>query len=86
MSFQSLIAHNGVSHQKSSPSSTEIKPDLKPDLHQSPTIAPESNSTSEQQILETPQHQIETETKTGASHFGKSIAQTNENTWSSKHN
>ena len=60
MSFQSLIVHNGISHQKSSPSEkpkpspTEAQSDLKQDLHDSQTIAPESKSTSKKEVLETP--------------------------------
>lgn len=66
MSFQSLIAHIGHSHQKPSstekpkPSPTEAQLDLKHNLPNSQNVAPESNSTSEKQVVETP----ETNTKT----------------------
>ncbi len=69
MSFQSLIAHNGNPHLKSSsvekpkPSTTEIKPIPKPNLHNSPIVAPESNPTSEKQIEEVPEANVK-ETKT----------------------
>ena len=59
MSFQSLIAHIGHSHQKPSstekpqPSPTEAQLDLKHNLPNSQTVAPESNSTSEKQVVET---------------------------------
>ena len=70
MSFQSLIVHNGVSHQKSSPvekpkpSPPEAKTDSQRNLTNSPTIVPETNSTSEQQVLETPETKIEIEEET----------------------
>ena len=53
MSFQSLIAHNGISHQKSSATDrptlapTETKTDRRPHSN-SPAMMPEANSTSQQ--------------------------------------
>ena len=70
MSFQSLIVHNGVSHQQSSPvekpkpSPPEAKTDSQHNLTDSPTIEPEINSTSKQQVLETPETKIEIEEET----------------------
>ena len=58
MSFQSLIAHNGVVHQKSNsveqpkPSTTETKKVTEPNAD-SKTVVPEENSSSKKQILET---------------------------------
>ena len=69
MSFQSLIAHNGVVHQKSNSveqpkqSTTETKkvPEANSD---SKTVAPESNSSSKKQIVETTQNQTKNSTTT----------------------
>lgn len=70
MSFQSLIAHNGVNHQQSSPaekpksSTTEAQHDeLKHNSTDSQTVVPESNSTSEKQVLETLETNSEIETE-----------------------
>ena len=58
MSLQSLIAHNGVTHQKSNSvehpkqSTTETKAVTEPNLD-SKTVAPKSNSSSKKQIVET---------------------------------
>lgn len=70
MSFESLIAHNGVSHQKSSPaekpeqSTTEAQhEDIK--QHSSDSqITPSSNHTFEKQVLETPETKIDTKPET----------------------
>ena len=70
MSFQSLIAHNGVEHQRSSPaekpkpSPTEAQhDDLKHNLTDSQTVVPEFNSTSEDKVFKTPKTKSETETE-----------------------
>ena len=69
MSFQSLIAHNGVVHQKSKsvehpkPSTTENKAVTEPNAN-SKTVAPEGNSSSKKQIVETIQNQTENSTTT----------------------
>ncbi|WP_036480949.1 hypothetical protein [Myxosarcina sp. GI1] len=71
MSFQSLIAHNGVNHQQSSPtektkqSPTEAQhDDIKHNSNDSQTVTPGSNSASEKQVLETPETKLDTERKT----------------------
>ena len=64
MSFQSLIAHNGVVHQKFNSveqpkqSTTETKIVPEPNAN-SKTIAPKGNSSSKKQIVETTQNQVE---------------------------
>ena len=64
MSFQSLIAHNGVTHQKSSsehkvtPPNAETQTNQKPNID-SQTVVPEGNFTSEKQVVETPENQPE---------------------------
>ena len=64
MSFQSLIAHNGVVHQKSNSldksteSTVENKPSKQPNTN-SKTVAPEGKLSSEQQILEAPESKTE---------------------------
>lgn len=69
MSFQSLIAHSGHSHQKSSSaekpnqSTSQAQPDLKSGQTDSPSLTPESNPTSEKQVLEVPQTNTKTETE-----------------------
>ena len=69
MSFQSLIAHNGVVHQKSKsvehpkPSTTENKAVTEPNAN-SKTVAPEGNSSSKQQIVETLKNKTENSTTT----------------------
>ncbi len=71
MSFQSLIAHNGVNHRKSSSaekpkqSSTEAqRNDIQHNSNDSQTVTPSSNSASEKQVLETPEIKVDTERKT----------------------
>ena len=69
MSFESLIAHNGVVHQKSKsvehpkPSTTENKAVTEPNAN-SKTVAPEGNSSSKKQTVETPQNKTENLTNT----------------------
>lgn len=69
MSFQSLIAHNGVVHKKSNsveqpkPSTTETKTVTEPNAD-SKNVAPEDNSSSKKQIVETTQNQTEISTTT----------------------
>ena len=58
MRFQSLIAHNGVVHQKSN-SVEQPKPNS-----DSKTVVPESNSSSKKQTVETPQNKTENLTNT----------------------
>ena len=58
MSFKSLIAHNGVVHQKSN-SVEQPKPNS-----DSKTVAPKSNSSSKKQVVETPENQTENSTTT----------------------
>lgn len=64
MSFQSLIAHNGVTHQKSIPeptittSTTETKANQKPNID-TQIVVPEGNSVLETQVRETPDSQTE---------------------------
>lgn len=64
MSFQSLIAHNGVIHQKSNPveqskeSTIENKPSKQPNTN-SKTVLPEGKLSSEKQILEAPESKTE---------------------------
>ena len=71
MSFQSLIAHNGVIHHKSSPvekhkpSTTETKTNQKSNID-SPTVVPEGNSTPEKHIVETPEVKTDTIKETEA--------------------
>ncbi len=70
MSFQSLIAHSGHSHQKSSSaekpnqSTSQAQPDLKSGQTDFPSLTPESNPTSEKQVLQVPQTNTKTETDT----------------------
>ena len=71
MSFQSLIAHNGVNHQKSSPaekpkhSPTETQHDnIQHNSNDSQTVTPSSNSASEKQLLETSETKLDTDRKT----------------------
>ena len=70
MSFHSLIVHSGVSHQKSSPvekpkpSPPEAKTDSQHNLTNEQTTIPETNSTFEKQVLETPDTKIEIEKET----------------------
>ena len=64
MSFQSLIAHNGVVHQKSNsveqPKSSTTETKTVPEPHtDSKTVVPEGNSSSKKQIVETTQNQTE---------------------------
>ncbi|WP_019503256.1 hypothetical protein [Pleurocapsa sp. PCC 7319] len=69
MRFQSLIAHNGVVHQKSNsveqpkPSTTETKTVTEPNAD-SQNVAPEDNSSSKKQIVETPENKTENSTTT----------------------
>ena len=69
MSFQSLVAHNGVTHQKSSsehkatPPNAETKTDREPNAN-SQTVVPEDNTTSEKQVVETPENKTENSTTT----------------------
>ena len=69
MSLQSLVAHNGVTHQKSNsvekpkPSTTETKTVPEPNAD-SKTVAPEGNSSSKKQIVETSENQTENSTTT----------------------
>lgn len=69
MSFPSLIAHNGVSHQKSNsvehpkPSTIETETVTEQNVN-SKTIVPEGNSSSTKQILETTQNEVENSTTT----------------------
>ena len=68
MSFESLIAHNGVTHQKSSPvekqkpSTTETKTNQS--NIDSPTVVPEGNSTPEKHTVETPEVKTNTTKET----------------------
>ena len=69
MSFQSLIAHNGVNHQKSSPaekpkqsSNKTQHEDIKHNSNDA-QIVPESSSAFEKQVLETPKTTVSTERK-----------------------
>lgn len=69
MSFQSLIAHNGVTHQKSNsvehPKPLTIETETVPEQNaNSKTIAPEGNSSSTKQIEETTQNKVENSTTT----------------------
>lgn len=65
MDSKSFIAHNGVNHlkpsstEKSTISTTETQTDSKLAVPNSQTITPESNSTSEQQVLEVPKTKTE---------------------------
>ena len=69
MSFQSLIAHNGVVHHKSSsveqpkPSTTETQTVPERNAN-SETVASEGNSSSKNQIVETTQNKTENSTTT----------------------
>lgn len=69
MSFQSLMAHNGVTHQKSSPepkvtpSIAETRTNREPNAN-SKTVLPEGNFTSEKQVVETPENYPEALTTT----------------------
>ena len=64
MSFQSFIAHNGVTHQKSNSveqskgSTIENKPSKQPNTN-SNTVLPEGKLSSEKQILEAPESKTE---------------------------
>ena len=65
MSFQSLIAHNGVTHQKSNsveklqPSTTETT-NLKPKID-AQIVKPESNNSSKKQTVENSEIEVNTE-------------------------
>lgn len=64
MSFLSLIAHNGVTHQKYSsehkakPPYPKTKTDRESNID-SQTVVPEGNTTSEKQVVETPENKTE---------------------------
>lgn len=71
MSFQSLIAHNGVNHQKSSSgekskeSPNKVQHDnIKHNSNDSQTVTPKLNSASEKQVLEIPETKLDTERET----------------------
>ncbi len=69
MSFKSLIAHNGVVHKKSNftkktkPLPTKTKTIIEPNID-SKTVAPESNSSSKNQTVETTRNKTERLTNT----------------------
>ena len=59
MNFQRLIAHNGVTHQKSSPVEKQEPLTTQTQTNQSnidsPTVVPEGNSMPEKHVVETPE-------------------------------